>query len=98
MKDQIILIFLCVINLRNFCFRNQIKKKSEVKLKEDDILRLAKLILPALNLAISKTQHLFSGEPSMTLKVIPRDSSFSFNIISEIYQDMLKQLLFDGYR
>ena len=27
------------------------------------------LILPAANLAISKTRELFSGEPSMTLKV-----------------------------
>lgn len=38
-------------------------------LKEDDILGVAKLILPAANLAISSTRKLFSGEPSMTLKV-----------------------------
>ena len=37
---------------------------------EDDILCLAKLILPALNFAISRMRALFSGEPSMTLKVI----------------------------
>lgn len=42
----------------------------EVSLKEDDILRVIKVILPALNLVISKTRELFSGEPSMTLKVI----------------------------
>ncbi|WVZ02964.1 hypothetical protein V8G54_023770 [Vigna mungo] len=60
--------------LRNLCvnvFRNQIEKRSFAKLKEDDILHLAKLILPALNFAISKTRELFSGEPSMTLRVAP---------------------------
>jgi hypothetical protein len=51
-------------------FRGQVKQKGYVKLKEDDILRLSKLILPMLNFAISKTKELFSGEPSMTLKVI----------------------------
>ncbi|KAE9588565.1 hypothetical protein Lalb_Chr22g0356661 [Lupinus albus] len=51
--------------------RNQAEKNCEFKLKESDVLRLAKLILPALNFAISKTRVLFSGEPSMTLKVAP---------------------------
>lgn len=51
-------------------FRNRVEEKREIKLREDDILRLAKLILPALNLVISKTRVLFSGDPSMTLKVI----------------------------
>lgn len=46
------------------------KQRSYAKLKEDDILHLAKLFLPALNFALSKTKELFSGEPSMTLKVI----------------------------
>ncbi|KAI4333931.1 hypothetical protein L6164_018680 [Bauhinia variegata] len=51
---------------------NQVGRKYEVvKLTEDDILRLAKLILPVLNLAISKTRELFSGETSMTLKLAP---------------------------
>ncbi|XP_047162354.1 reticulon-like protein B18 isoform X2 [Vigna umbellata] len=50
---------------------NMVEEKREVKLKEDDILPLAKLTLPALNFAISKMRALFSGEPSMTLKVIP---------------------------
>ncbi|KAL5147853.1 Reticulon-like protein B17 [Glycine soja] len=53
------------------CQRNQVEKRSFAKLKEDDILHLAKLILPALNFAISKTRELFSGEPCMTLKVAP---------------------------
>ena len=52
------------------CRNNNIEKKRDFKLKEDDILRLGKLILPATNLAISKTRELFSGEPSMTLRVI----------------------------
>uniref|UniRef100_A0A2N9I729 Reticulon domain-containing protein n=1 Tax=Fagus sylvatica TaxID=28930 RepID=A0A2N9I729_FAGSY len=52
-------------------FRNNVATKRDLRLKEDDILRLGKLILPATNLAISKTRELFSGEPSMTLKVAP---------------------------
>ncbi|GMY10172.1 reticulon-like protein b18 [Fagus crenata] len=50
---------------------NNVTTKRDLRLKEDDILRLGKLILPATNLAISKTRELFSGEPSMTLKVAP---------------------------
>jgi hypothetical protein len=57
-------------------FRGQVKQKNYVKLKEDDILRLSKLILPMLNFAISKTKELFSGEPSMTLKVIIPETFF----------------------
>ncbi|KAL2328184.1 hypothetical protein Fmac_021611 [Flemingia macrophylla] len=53
------------------CQRNQAEKRSYAMLKEDDILHLAKLILPALNFAISKTRELFSGEPCRTLKVAP---------------------------
>lgn len=47
------------------------ENKQEFKLQEEDILRLAKVILPPLNLAVSKTRELFSGEPTMTLKVAP---------------------------
>ncbi|XP_010272355.1 PREDICTED: reticulon-like protein B17 isoform X2 [Nelumbo nucifera] len=46
-------------------------KKQEFKLKEDDILRVARVMLPAANLVIAKTKELFSGEPSMTLKAAP---------------------------
>lgn len=55
-----------------FClyYSEAVDEKCYAKLKEDDVLRLAKLILPALNFVISKTRVLFSGEPSMTLKVI----------------------------
>ncbi|XP_057792494.1 reticulon-like protein B17 isoform X2 [Salvia miltiorrhiza] len=45
--------------------------KRDFKLKEDDILRIGRLILPAANLVISKTREIFSGEPAMTLKVVP---------------------------
>ncbi|VFQ84090.1 unnamed protein product [Cuscuta campestris] len=51
--------------------RELVGAKSEMKLKEDDILRMGRFILPAVNLTISKTRDLFSGEPAMTLKVVP---------------------------
>ncbi|KAH9792287.1 reticulon-like protein B17 [Citrus sinensis] len=52
-------------------FRNNGEKRREFMLKDEDILRFGRVILPACNLAISKTRELFSGEPSMTLKVVP---------------------------
>ncbi|KAL9322436.1 hypothetical protein ACSQ67_010489 [Phaseolus vulgaris] len=55
----------------SICQGNMAVEKREVRLKEDDILRLAKLSLPTLNFAISKMRALFSGEPCMTLKVVP---------------------------
>ncbi|KAK4438644.1 Reticulon-like protein B17 [Sesamum alatum] len=45
--------------------------RREIKLKEDDILRVGRLVLPAANLAISRMREVFSGEPAMTLKVVP---------------------------
>lgn len=70
--SHLAILYLGVSFISNsICQRNQIKKKGEVKLKEVDILRLAKLILPTLNLAVSKIREIFSGEPSMTLKVVP---------------------------
>lgn len=51
-------------------FRNKEYAKREFHVSEDDVLRLARRFLPAANLIISKTSVLFSGEPSMTLKVI----------------------------
>nr|XP_043607695.1 reticulon-like protein B17 [Erigeron canadensis] len=51
--------------------RNGTENKRDIKLKEDDILRAARVVLPALNFAISKARELFSGDPSMTLKVAP---------------------------
>ncbi|KAI7726354.1 hypothetical protein M8C21_008010 [Ambrosia artemisiifolia] len=47
--------------------RNGVRTKREVTLKED-VLRAARVVLPAINFAISKARELFSREPSMTLK------------------------------
>ncbi|KAK9284908.1 hypothetical protein L1049_024089 [Liquidambar formosana] len=70
--SQLGLLFLGVSFLSNsFCQRDNVEKQRECKLKEEDILRAARVILPAANLAISKTRELFSGEPHMTLKVAP---------------------------
>ncbi|KAK3040499.1 hypothetical protein RJ639_028784 [Escallonia herrerae] len=70
--SQLALLFLGVSFCSNsICQRYSIENKREIKLREDDILSVARLILPAANLAISKTRELFSGEPSMTLKVAP---------------------------
>lgn len=49
--------------------REAAEMKREFKLKEDDILRIGRLILPAANLGISIIREIFSGEPAMTLKV-----------------------------
>ncbi|CAJ2660527.1 unnamed protein product [Trifolium pratense] len=70
--SQLAILILGVSFLSNSISQSEtVEEKCYVKLKEDDVLRLARLILPALNFAISKTRVLFSGEPSMTLKVIP---------------------------
>jgi len=45
------------------------KKHNDFKLKEDDILRMVKLVLPAANFVISNITELFCGEAEMTLKV-----------------------------
>ncbi|KAJ4976273.1 hypothetical protein NE237_001379 [Protea cynaroides] len=72
MVSQLGLLFL---GLSFFCNsisqRNKEPKRQEFKLKEDDIIRATRVILPAANLAISKTRELFSGEPCITLKVAP---------------------------
>ncbi|KAA3482785.1 reticulon-like protein B17 isoform X2 [Gossypium australe] len=64
------LLCLGVSFFSNSIYQN-VDKMNEFKLKEEDFLRLAKLTLPATNFAISKMRKLFSGEPSMTLKVAP---------------------------
>ncbi|KAL5573565.1 hypothetical protein UlMin_023162 [Ulmus minor] len=65
-------LLLCLSFFSNsICQRNNNENNRELKLKEEDILRVAKVILPFINLAISKTRELFSGEPSMTLKIAP---------------------------
>ncbi|XP_057954686.1 reticulon-like protein B17 [Malania oleifera] len=70
--SQLGLLCLGVSFLSNsYCDRVNMERRLEYKLKEDDILRAARHILPAANLVISKTRQLFSGEPCMTLKVAP---------------------------
>ncbi|KAI3457197.1 hypothetical protein Pfo_013860 [Paulownia fortunei] len=70
--SQVGLLFLGVSFFSNSMRqRHATEIKREFKLKEDDILRGSRLILPAANLAISKSREVFSGEPAMTLKVVP---------------------------
>ncbi|XP_022002841.1 reticulon-like protein B17 isoform X2 [Helianthus annuus] len=70
--SQLGLLCLCVLFISNMIAqRNGIESKRELKLKEEDILRAARVILPAVNFAISKARKLFSGQPSTTLKVAP---------------------------
>ncbi|XP_008809498.1 reticulon-like protein B18 isoform X2 [Phoenix dactylifera] len=51
--------------------RQQLKWKGNLRLVEEDILRVSRVVLPIANAALAKTQEIFSGEPSMTLKVAP---------------------------
>ncbi|XP_051152261.1 reticulon-like protein B17 [Andrographis paniculata] len=72
--SQVGLLFLGLSFFSNTMRQREGKSNSKAdqfKLKEEDILRFGRLILPAANLAISKTREIFSGEPAMTLKVIP---------------------------
>lgn len=48
------------------------EKLRDLRVREEDIIRAARLMLPVVNLVISKTRELFSGEPPMTLKVVQR--------------------------
>lgn len=68
--SQLGLLFLAASFITNSLHqRENIPKNVDVSLKEDDLMRVIRVLLPALNLVISKTRELFSGEPSMTLKV-----------------------------
>ncbi|KAJ8749401.1 hypothetical protein K2173_018893 [Erythroxylum novogranatense] len=70
--SQLGLLFLGASFLSNsICQRNNVEKGREFKLKDEDILQVGRLMLPAMNLTIAKMRELFSGEPSMTLKVTP---------------------------
>ncbi|CAH2077686.1 unnamed protein product [Thlaspi arvense] len=67
------LLFLGVSFLSN-TLRQRVTEEAarrELKLSEEDVLGVAKRMLPITNLAISKMSELFSGEPAMTLKVAP---------------------------
>ena len=45
------------------------KAKGNFRIKEEDVLKVIRLILPAVNAAIVAIQRIFSGEPSTTLMV-----------------------------
>lgn len=49
--------------------RPQVENGRSFKLTEEDVLRASRAVLPIANSMISTAQVIFSGEPSMTLKV-----------------------------
>ncbi|KAI8006157.1 Reticulon-like protein B17 [Camellia lanceoleosa] len=60
--SQLGLLFLGLSFFSNsICQRGNVENKRTYKLKEDDILRAARVILPTANLAISKTRDIFRG-------------------------------------
>lgn len=68
--SQLGLLFLAASFISNTLHqRENVPMTREVKSTEEDVLRVIRVVLPALNLAICKTRKLFSGEPSTTLKV-----------------------------
>ncbi|KAL6594829.1 hypothetical protein ACP70R_048278 [Stipagrostis hirtigluma subsp. patula] len=55
----------------SFLRREQGGHVSKLQLTEEDVRRAAQAVLPVANILISGAQLLFSGDPSMTLKVLP---------------------------
>ncbi|KAG8058769.1 hypothetical protein GUJ93_ZPchr0002g22985 [Zizania palustris] len=51
--------------------RQRVEKGWSFRLTEQDVLRAARAVLPVANSMISTAQVIFSGDPSMTLKVLP---------------------------
>ncbi|CAL5022363.1 unnamed protein product [Urochloa decumbens] len=51
--------------------RPQVERGRSFQLTEEDMLRASRAVLPIANSMISTAQVIFSGEPSMTLKVLP---------------------------
>ncbi|KAL5998868.1 hypothetical protein ACLOJK_009816 [Asimina triloba] len=73
--SQLGLLFLGISFFYNlFSQRHEDDARQAFKLKEDDIVCAARLMLPAANAALAMTRELFSGEPSMTLKIASMDS------------------------
>ncbi|VFR01592.1 unnamed protein product [Cuscuta campestris] len=66
-----LLLLVVSFFLNSFRPRYSVEGKLDIRLKEEDIQRFGRLILPTVNLVILKTRELFSGEPGMTLKVVP---------------------------
>ncbi|RZC65302.1 hypothetical protein C5167_008992 [Papaver somniferum] len=67
------LMFLILSFFHNSFSRRRINNGDQINinLKEEDIVRLARVVLPVANLIIANVRKIFSGEPSMTLKVAP---------------------------
>ena len=55
--------------------RPQVERGRSFQLTEEDLLRASRAVLPIANSVISTAQVIFSGEPSMTLKVSLRFGS-----------------------
>uniref|UniRef100_A0A0A9CTA4 Reticulon-like protein n=1 Tax=Arundo donax TaxID=35708 RepID=A0A0A9CTA4_ARUDO len=55
----------------SFLPRQQGELVRRFQLTEEDVLRAAQAVLPVANTIISMAQWVFSGDPSMTLKVLP---------------------------
>ncbi|OEL25524.1 Reticulon-like protein B18 [Dichanthelium oligosanthes] len=51
--------------------RPQLERGRSFRLTEEDVIRASQAMLPIANSMISTAQLIFSGEPSMTLKVLP---------------------------
>ncbi|CAA6665777.1 unnamed protein product [Spirodela intermedia] len=51
--------------------RNEEKARRILRVKEEDILRATRLVLPVINAVIATIQDIFSGQPTMTLRVAP---------------------------
>ncbi|CAM0910546.1 unnamed protein product [Alopecurus aequalis] len=51
--------------------RQNTERVRKFQLTEEDLLRVARAVLPVANSLISMSRVIFSGDPSMTLKVLP---------------------------
>ena len=49
--------------------RPQVGNERSFQLTEEDVLHASQVVFPIVNVMISRAQVIFSGEPSMTLKV-----------------------------
>lgn len=67
-----IMILFLAFFYDSFTQRNQkTERRAGIKLTEEEVFRVARIILPVVNAALAKSQEIFSGEPLMTLKVSP---------------------------
>eukprot|EP00249_Psilotum_nudum_P009444 c21941_g1_i1 orf=440-2173(-) len=62
-----VVAYIALVYLVAVFFQRSITKSFEMD--EADAVKIIRVILPALNIALSKLSQLFSGEPVMTLKV-----------------------------